>query len=72
MIRCRAEQNAINAEVDRRLLEFQSPKEIAFAVKTSASNTVQRSYLLGLRTYRITDEERDHLLIRRKSKGVAS
>jgi len=70
MIRCRAEQNIINAETDRRLLEFQSPKEIVFATKASSSQVAHRSRVLKLNLYRITDEERDHLLVRRKSKGA--
>ena len=60
----------MNADTDRRLLEFQSPKEIAFATKASGSQVAHRSRVLGLYLYRITDEERDHLLVRRKSKGA--
>ena len=65
MIRCRAEQDKINAEIDRRLLEFQSPKEIALTISTSLTNAVARSRALGLELHRITPAERDLLLLRR-------
>lgn len=65
MTRCRAEQDKINAEIDRRLLEFQSPKEIALTISTSLTNAVARSRSLGLELHRITPAERDLLLLRR-------
>ena len=66
MIHSRHEQNKINSEIDRRLLEFQSPKEIAMSVETCQQNVFRRAIMLGLYQHRITQEERDHLLVRRK------
>jgi hypothetical protein len=66
MIRSRHEQDKLNAEIDRRLIEFQSPKEIAMNIETSEQNVFRRAIMLGLIAHRITQEERDHLLVRRK------
>jgi hypothetical protein len=62
----RYEQDKLNAETDRRLLEFQTPKEIVMSIKTSTANVFRRAEMLGLYQHRITQEERDHLLVRRK------
>jgi hypothetical protein len=66
MIRSRHEQNKLNSEIDRRLLEFQTPKEITMSVETCQQNVFRRAIMLGLIAHRITQEERDHLLVRRK------
>ena len=66
MRRTRYEQEKLNAEIDRRLLEFQSPKEIAMNIATCQQTVFRRAILLRLLTHRITQEERDHLLVRRK------
>lgn len=65
MNRLRNEQDKINAEIDLRLLQFQSIKEICMSIKTGEQNVYRRAILLGLYTQRITDAERDHLLLRR-------
>jgi hypothetical protein len=65
--RCKAEQAIVNAEIDRRLMEFQTPKEIASVMKGSMTSCFLRSKKLGLINQRITDEERDFLMIRRKT-----
>jgi hypothetical protein len=71
--RCKAEQAIINAEIDRRLMEFQTPKEIASVMRGSMTSAFLRSRKLGLINQRITDEERDHLLVRRtQAKGATS
>jgi hypothetical protein len=66
MIRNRKAQDAINQEIDRRLLELQTPREIAASVKTCAAHICARSRKLKMRLHRITDEEREHLMVRRK------
>lgn len=66
MRRTRYEQDKLNEEIDRRLLEFQSPKEIAMNIETCQQTVFRRAISLGLLTQRITQEERDHLLVRRK------
>jgi hypothetical protein len=65
--RCKAEQKLINDEIDRRLMEFQTPKEIASVMRGSMTSAFLRSKKLGLVLQRITDEERDFLMIRRKT-----
>jgi hypothetical protein len=65
--RSKKEQRELNAEIDRRLIEFQSPKEIDAYLKGSMTNAFLRSHKLGLVLHRITDEERDFLLVRRKT-----
>lgn len=64
--RTKREQRELNAEIDRRLMEFQSPKEIASVLSGSMTNAFLRSKMLGLELHRITNEERDFLLVRRK------
>lgn len=60
----------MNAEIDRRLMEFQSPKEVILTVTgASSGNVFFRARKLGLKLERITDSERDHLLVRRKEAG---
>ncbi len=36
------------------------------SIKTSTANVFRRAEMLGLYQHRITQEERDHLLVRRK------
>lgn len=36
------------------------------SIKTSHANALRRAEMLGLYQHRITQEERDHLLVRRK------
>jgi hypothetical protein len=66
MIRSRHEQDKLNAEIDRRLLEFQTPKEVTMSVNTSMINVYSRANFLDLETHRITKKERDYLLVKRK------
>jgi hypothetical protein len=65
--RCKAEQAVINDEIDRRLMEFATPKEIASVMKVSMTSAFLRSKKLKLINQRITDEERDFLIVRRKT-----
>lgn len=65
MIRNRAEQNKINADIDRRLREFQTPKEIANTISASSTHVFNRVKQNRYEIHRITREERDHLLKRR-------
>lgn len=65
--RCKAEQAIINEEIDRRLMEFQTPKEIASVMKGTMTSAFLRSKKLGLILHRITEEERDFLMVRRKT-----
>ena len=69
--RCKSEQAIINEEIYRRLMEFATPKEIASVMKVSMTSAFLRSKKLALINQRITDEERDHLLVRRmQAKGA--
>lgn len=73
MRRSRKEQAEINAEIDRRLMEFATPKEIASVMSGMLTSAFIRARKIGLVSQRITDEERDHLMIRRKQRlGVES
>ena len=65
--RCKAEQAIINEEIDRRLMEFQTPKEIASVMKGTMTSAFLRSKKLGLILHRITEEERNFLMVRRKT-----
>lgn len=65
--RCKAEQAVINDEIDRRLMEFQTPKEIASVMKGTMTSAFLRSKKLGLILHRITEEERNFLMVRRKT-----
>ena len=61
------EQEKINSDIDRRLLEMQSPSEIVKVINCASINHVcGRAKRLGLATHRITENERDHLLLLRK------
>lgn len=52
-------------------MEFATPKEIASVMKVSMTSAFLRSKKLKLINQRITDEERDHLLVRRtQAKGA--
>ena len=67
MIRSKLEQAEINADIDRRLLEMQSPREIVQVIGCATiSHVCGRAKRLGLASHRITQGERDHLLVRRK------
>ena len=65
--RCKREQAIVNAEIDWRLMEFQTPKEIASVMQGCMTASFNRAHKLGLVLQRITDEERDFLLVRRKT-----
>jgi hypothetical protein len=65
--RCKSEQAIINEEIDRRLMEFQTPKEIASVMKGTMTSAFLRSKKLGLILHRITEEERNFLMVRRKT-----
>lgn len=69
--RTKTAQRVLNDEIDRRLMEFQSPKEIAAVLPGSMTNSFIRAKRLGLVLQRITDEERDHLLVRRTQAKAA-
>ena len=67
MIRSKLEQAEINADIDRRLLEMQSPREIVQVIGSATiGHVIGRAKRLGLATHRISQGERDHLLVRRK------
>jgi hypothetical protein len=67
MIRSKKEQSQINSEIDRRLLEMQSPREIVRIIGSATiGHVIGRAKRLGLASHRITKGERDHLLVRRK------
>ena len=65
--RCKSEQAIVNDEIDRRLMEFATPKKIASVMKVSMTSAFLRSKKLKLINQRITDEERDFLMVRRKT-----
>lgn len=48
-------------------MEFQTPKEIASVMQVSMTSAFLRSKKLALINQRITDEERDFLMVRRKT-----
>ena len=48
-------------------MEFQTPKEIASVMKGTMTSAFLRSKKLGLILHRITEEERDFLMVRRKT-----
>jgi hypothetical protein len=67
MVRSKSQHNKTNSDIDRRLLEMQSPREIVRVLRTATlSNVHARARRLGLNLHRITPAERDHLLVRRK------
>jgi len=67
MIRSKLAQAEINSEIDRRLLEMQSPREIVRIIGSATiGHVIGRAKRLGLATHRISQGERDHLLVRRK------
>lgn len=67
MIRSKLEQAEINSDIDRRLLEMQSPREIVRIIGCATmSHVCGRAKRLGLAPHRISQGERDHLLVRRK------
>jgi hypothetical protein len=66
MVRSKLQHNKTNSEIDRRLLEMQSPSEIVRVMRgATLSNVHARARRLGLALQRITPAERDHLLVRR-------
>lgn len=67
MVRSKSQHQKTNHEIDRRLLEMNTPTEIVKLVRTATlSNVHARARRLGLTLQRITPAERYHLLLRRK------
>ena len=54
--RCKSEQAIVNDEINRRLMEFATPKEIASVMKVSMTSAFLLSKKLKLINQRITDE----------------
>jgi hypothetical protein len=67
MVRSKSQHQKTNSEIDRRLLEMQSPREIVRVLRTATlSNVHARAKRMDMALHRITPAERDHLLVRRK------
>ena len=67
MVRSKSQHQKTNSEIDRRLLEMQSPREIVRVLRTATlSNVLARAKRMDMALHRITQDERDHLLVRRK------
>lgn len=66
MVRSKFQHNKTNTEIDRRLLEMQSPREIVTVVRgATLSNVHARARRMSMALHRITQAERDHLIVRR-------
>jgi len=66
MVRSKSHHQKTNSEIDRRLLEMQSPTEIVRNMRgATLSNVHARARRMNLALHRITQAERDHLLVRR-------
>jgi hypothetical protein len=66
MVRSKSQHQKTNHEIDRRLLEMQSPSEIVRNLRgATLSNVHARARRMGMALHRITPAERDHLLVRR-------
>lgn len=66
MVRSKFQHNKTNTEIDRRLLEMQSPREIVSIVRgATLSNVHARARRMSMALHRITRAERDHLIVRR-------
>lgn len=57
-------------QIDRMLWEFRQAKEIVAATKVHSSVVVNRALLLGLKFFRITEEERRLVEDHRRKKGL--
>jgi len=67
MVRSKSQHHKTNSEIDRRLLEMQSPSEIVRVLRgATLSNVHARARRLSLALHRITQAERDHLVWLRK------
>ena len=67
MVRSKSQHNKTNSDIDRRLLEMQSPTEIVRCLRgATLSNVHARARRMSMALHRITQAERDHLLVRRK------
>lgn len=66
MVRSKLQHQKTNSEIDRRLLEMQSPREIVTVVRgATLSNVHARARRMSMALHRITQSERDHLIVRR-------
>lgn len=66
MVRSKFQHQKTNHEIDRRLLEMQSPREIVTVVRgATLSNVHARARRMSMALHRITQAERDHLIVRR-------
>jgi len=66
MVRSKSQHQKTNHEIDRRLLEMQSPREIVRNLRgATLSNVHARARRMSMALHRITQAERDHLLVRR-------
>lgn len=71
MVRSKSQHNRTNSEIDRRLLEMQSPTEIVRVLRgATLSNVHARARRMSMALHRITQAERDHLLVRRMGRTV--
>ena len=71
MVKSKSNHNRINTEIDRRLLEMQSPNEIVRNLRgATLSNVHARARRMSLALHRITQAERDYLLVRRMGRTV--
>jgi hypothetical protein len=71
MVRSKSQHQKTNSEIDRRLMEMQSPSEIVRNLRgATLSNVHARARRLSLALHRITQAERDHLLVRRKERAT--
>jgi len=71
MVRSKLQHNKTNSEIDRRLLEMQSPREIVQCLRgATLSNVHARARRMSMALHRITQAERDHLLVRRMGTTV--